>query len=559
MRLFKLMSTAFSQFDNTVENFLTKAFNSMGLQYNRSQIFEIIFTGIKGVMENAVFYIEDAFTEQNIKTAVRKRSVYALAQLSGYEPYYGSAPSGTILVKSAVDSGSGLSKIYLTNHMRITNRNTGYTYTIILPGDNYIIDLSKPLLTHEFKIVQGQYTAASYSAVGTAYETVHVSSNDLFDINYITVTVDGEEWSPAACLYDMDENGKQYIIKTGADNTFDVMFGTGVYGKILEEGQTVVVRYLQHSGSAGNIQPNTVSTMLFVDYASDSTGNNINPNDSLIIGVSGAVTGGTDADSVEFVRNMAGYNSRSLVMASEDNFRLFFRRFSFIGYSNCWSETNSMVVTASCLKNVDDLLSSDVTNYYSLSDSDILLSDEEKNMVIKTLDNSKRAFAGVTLKFQDPVIRKFALICYIKPDNVYNKQAIQDSVSSTVATMFSGMQDIEQFVAKSDIIKNILDDCEYIKAIDIDIISDLAEQTYYNGYYDKYILKYDNGSYEYRQQQIIYEPSSAPGLDIYGNISLDSKLEIPFISKGFRYYPNKTDNDKTDSIVINEPVQVVFI
>ena len=56
----------------------------------------------------------------------------------------------------------------------------------------------------------------------------------------------------------------------------------------------------------------------------------------------------------------------------------------------------------------------------------------------------------------------------------------------------------------------------------------------------------------------IYESSVYPGLDGYGNISLNSKLEVPVLHGGFNYYPEKDKNDKSNSIRIPE-IQVYFI
>ena len=69
MKLFKNIETTFDNFDESIKSFLSKAFNNLGLQYTNTQIFGIIFNGIKGVMQNIMFYIEDAFTEQNVYTA----------------------------------------------------------------------------------------------------------------------------------------------------------------------------------------------------------------------------------------------------------------------------------------------------------------------------------------------------------------------------------------------------------------------------------------------------------------------------------------------------------
>ena len=73
MKLFDIIDTTFENFDATVRNYLSKTFNDLGLNYSSSQIFGTIFDGMKGIMQNIMFYLEDALTEQNIYTATRKR------------------------------------------------------------------------------------------------------------------------------------------------------------------------------------------------------------------------------------------------------------------------------------------------------------------------------------------------------------------------------------------------------------------------------------------------------------------------------------------------------
>ena len=71
MKIFDVISTSFDRFDNTVNTYLNRALDGIG---QNSQMFNVIFTAIKGIMQNAMFYIEDALTEQNIYTASRKKS-----------------------------------------------------------------------------------------------------------------------------------------------------------------------------------------------------------------------------------------------------------------------------------------------------------------------------------------------------------------------------------------------------------------------------------------------------------------------------------------------------
>ena len=147
-----------------------------------------------------------------------------------------------------------------------------------------------------------------------------------------------------------------------------------------------------------------------------------------------------------------------------------------------------MCVTATCMRNIRDEVN-DVDSYFAFDTKKLLLDNRQKEMITTTLNNSNKAFAGITLKFQDPIICKFAVIAYVKVDNVYNKELVKQSIKTSLANYFLNTLEDIQFIAKSDLLKKIIDDCENIVAIDLDIISELAEDTYKNGYYDKYVQR----------------------------------------------------------------------
>lgn len=559
MKLFKVMDTSFEKFDDTVRRYLAKTLNTLGLEYTHTQIFGVIFDGIKGIMQNIMFYIEDALTEQNIFTATRKKSVYSLAKISGYEAYYGSAACGTLIGKLHINNGltSKSTKIYIQNKTKVINKNTGIVYTIMLPTSYYAVDISKPLISHEFKIIQGTFTKASALAKGNELEAIHVNSINMFDRQYVEVKVNGETWEEVGNFYDMTEDGHQYMLSIGYDNTFDIIFGDNTYGKKLTEGDTITIDYLNHNGVLGNISLNDSYEFMFDDYGHDSLNNSININDYISLSMQNCVSSGNNSDSIEFIRNMVGSNSRSLVLASESNFDLFFKRFSFIGYTNCWSDSNTMFINVTCLTNIKNEIK-DIEDYYNMNIDDMLLNNNQKHMIINTLDNSNKLFAGLTLCFKDPIIRQYAFICYVKVDNVYNKDTAIQDIRKYLAEYFLDLPNNTVFIAKSTIINLLVDNIECITSIDIDIISKYAEDAYYDNYYIKYELNNVNNAYQYQEIYKVYEKGIYPGLDGYGNISLDSKIEIPVLHGGFRYYSNKDNNDKSNFIKIPD-IQVYFI
>ena len=204
-----------------------------------------------------------------------------------------------------------------------------------------------------------------------------------------------------------------------------------------------------------------------------------------------------------------------------------------------------MTIWATCTSNVIENLK-EVNDYYSLTDADFLLSGEQKNMILNTLDNSKKTFAGINLKFQDPVIRRFAILCYLKIKSEYAKQSVENDIKDIFGRYFMALDKSTQFIPKNDLI-NIGSTCnENIEAFDIDIVSEMNETAFYNRYYYKYEMTNNNGVYTFEKKKAFYEKDNVLGLDLAGNISLDTKLEIPVLGGFFRYFPEKDDGDRTE-------------
>lgn len=574
MRLFNIIDTSFARFDNTVQTYLQKTMSALGIPYTNNNIFGVIFNVLKGVTQNAMFYIEDALTEQNLFTATRKKSVYNLAKLSGYVPYYGSAAAGTIICSTKINDGLNVSnindtnvstKIYITNGSQIRNTNTGLVYTLLLPTDEYVIDISKPLVKHEFKVVEGSWLIFQYTGIGVPFETFSVGVNGLYDANYIEVMVNGVKFEQVNSVYDMGYDDYGYVVIPGYDSLFDIEFGNGTYGYNVCEGDTIVVKYISHSGTRGNIDD--INTNLMFDRGlPNASGEAVNPSNYLDITQKSPITGGTDADTVQEVKNAVGGSTSSSVYTTPENFKLFLTRFSFVGWCNVFCNSNSLSVTGVCLSNIYNKINNKL-DYYSISENELLLSSNEKKLITTTLENSKKLYAGIQFSLQDPVIRKYAAVCYVKLiDHSINRDNVIDKIKTQFADYFINLQSSTLYIPKSDIITIMMNNLsDTIESFDFDFISETEESAYLNGYYTQYKQQLVNGQYKYIPYIITYEPGSRPGLDDFGNINLDSELEVPLLHGGFKYYPDKGINNynkkniHNNSIMINETVQVYFI
>ena len=561
MKLFKTIETTFKNFDDTIQAFLAKSFNNLGLQYTNTQIFGIIFNGIKNIMQNIMFYIEDAMTEQNAQTATRRTSVFSLAKVSGFEPSYGTSAGGILIAKMHLNNliNKNHNIIYINNHSLVVNKNTGIKYSIILPTNYYVLNIDNPLIEYQFKIQQGQFVKSTYAAKGNELETIHISSILAFDRNYITVTVDGEKYEEAACLYDMDEDSKNYILNIGFDNSFDIIYGNGIYGKKLMDGQVVTIEYLTHSGLLGNIKANEISEFEFDDSGVDMLGNNVNINDFLNLSINTFISGGNDADDIEFIKNMIGYNSRSLIYSSVDSMKLFLKRFSFIGYNNCFTSLKNNKIYIVALQNIPNLYENK-EKYYELTDNEFLLNEDQKNMIISTLSNSNKTIAGFNIEFINPIIRKYSIILYVKIKSEYQKEIVKYNIQNVILDYFLNLSYSVKFISKSDIINLILnnDTDKLIESIDLTFISEYNEMAFAEGTYEEYINDDDFYTNNLTKHKYKYNNNNNLGLDIFGNISLNTIIEIPRLCGNIKYYIDKENSNKKDGI-ITKPIEIYFV
>lgn len=553
MRLFNILSTSFENFDETMKSFLNKVFGKEGQEYSKANIFSVVFEGIKGVMQNMMFYIEDAVTEQNVFTATRKKSVYSLAKISGYDPWYGSAATGTVLISSKITNGTGTasSKILIPNYTTLQDKSSGTIYTLMLSNDYIMLDLNLPLTSYDVKFVEGSWRTATAVAEGNTMETLTIAPHGLFDKNYLDVYVNGEKWSATGCVYDMTEDSKEYVVTSNFDGNILLVFGDGVYGRKLSEGDNVSIMFINHNGSSGNMKITDTPELEFRDNIVDSLGNSLDGNELLNITLSNNASGGTDSDSISFVRNMIGYNSRSLVLASEDNFKMFLNRFSFIGPFNIVTYEDSLNLTVVAFSNLLQNIES-VSDYYTVEEKNLLLSDYQKLVIKKSLSNSNKTFGGVSIQFVDPIIRNYSMCCYIKVDNDYEKYVVKQSISKVIGNYFLNLGTNIQYIAKSDIIKEVTDNVSNISGFDFDFISEADEIARKNGYWYKKELHKTGDTTKYVDVRQIYDKTDMIGLDEVGNIRLNTKLEMPLLHKCTMYYDD-------DSQAIVDPIQYFFV
>ena len=557
MKLFKLENIKFNALNSSIRDYLSKTLSGFGSNYNNSTIFGQIVNVLSAVSQNILLYIEDALTEQNKFTAQRKKSVYGLAALSGYEPSLGKA-TGVDLALSFVPNNVSKFNAIINNHQTLVCNQNGLYYNIILPQEAIVLSLEKYNTERYLYAVQGKFESQSFISTGGKYYTQNIRYVGFLDTDYISVKVNDETWEKCDSVYDMKSDGKQFVVKVNYVNGIDIVFGNDVHGRALQNGDIIYVSYLVHDGEQGNLDVNKATNFIFDMPLMDISGEEVDGNAifNVTFASQDAVSSGSNSESVNHVRQMIGINSRSLVLASPDNFKNFISKFSFCGYNRTWSEPGSLIINSLIIKNYKDQLN-DGKEYFNLTEQDFYLSKPQKESIIKCLSETGGQLSGSTYKIFDPDLYKYAMYLYITLKNsTYDKEYIKNQIRVLVGDFFCNIEN-DKFIPKSDLIHYIKENVNGVDSADIYFLSEKNETAIQTKSYKKVTYSYNpaTGVYNKKIEDIYLYDGENPniGLDEHGNIKLENDEQFPVLMGGWDYL-----NKEGQEVKVVDPLIIIF-
>lgn len=554
MKIFGLLDTQYNRFSNSVKTHLSKNLSEFGTKYGNATIFGQLINVLCASVQNIMLYIEDSLVEQNKFTAQRKKSIYSLASISGYEPSLGKATSVQLRF-SYIPNNYDSTNIVISNHERLVCTQNGLTYNVVLPQESVILSASVNNSTRVIQAVQGRFENQTFMSTGGNYYTINFKYSGNLDMDYVQVKVNGEKWNRESCFYDMHANGNQYVAKSAYEGGVDLIFGNNVHGKALSNEDVVEVSYLVHNGEEGNLNTQEETYFVFDNPIRDTDGNEIDGNAVFVVSFASndSVTSGSDSESKEYVRQMIGMNSRGLVLASPNHYKVFMNRFSFCGYNRTWSEKGSMIVNSMVLKNFKLKMDSS-SDYFTLNENDFILTQNQKKSILDCIESSGMQLGGISYNIVDPVICKYSMYIYVKmKSHQQDKEYIKNQIRNLVGDFFTNINS-DIFIPKSDIVCLIKNNIQNVDSVNVYFLSEANESAIRTGsYVDKtYTFNPSKGTYDIKEEKCYVYPGENPnlGLDEHGNIYLTNDAEFPVLMGGWNFNNNEGQSVMAQPITI---------
>ena len=561
MKILDLLQTRYTEFQNQVRVYLSKTLKNYDENYGNNTILGQLINVLGSAVQNVLLYIEDGLTEQNKFTVQRKKSIYSLAQLGGYNPSLGKAASCMVRMTVQPNNYNAYS-IIVPNKTKLICSYNGLKYNIVLPQEAITFAISDDVSNKYLQVVEGSFETQSFMVYGGQLYTQTVLFNGDIDIDYLEVKVNDELWEQKDSLYDMDPDGKQYVVKTSLSKGIDILFGNEQFGRALKLNDKVDVTYLVHDGEIGNIESDEDVYFSFEDEIKDAAGGSINGNEVFVIKLAdtNSVSGGTYSESAQKVKEMIGYNSRALVLADPKNYKVFLNRFSFVGYNRTWSEEGSLIVNSIVLRNYKQMLERG-SDYFNLNKSDLFLSEAQKQSVKNCIANSGQQLAGVTYNIINPEVCRYAAYVYLKMKDVqYDKTSVEQAIRDAVGDFFTNLES-DIFIPKSDIIAVIKGASDAIDGVDVYFLGEKNEQAIIDKKYTNktYTFNPSKGMYDISEETVYVADGENPGIgfDEYGNIYLDNNDQFPVLMGGWQFKSSRL-GETPQYTTISNPLILVF-
>ena len=260
MALVNFANLDFNQIKSTLREYLRNNSNFTDYDFegsNLSTILDVLAYNTYIASYNANMASNECF----IDSATLRENVVALARNIGYTPRSRTASAATISFFVDTDGITPAPTSITLNRGPVATSNGTFG------GESYIFslldDVTVPVVNgiasfDLLTIYEGSYLTETYTYSSRNPNQRFLISNVGADSNSIRVRVGTnsstakQTYAKQDSLFDIDGDSRVYFLQEVEDERYELIFGDGVFGRALSEGNEIEITYLTTSGGSSN-------------------------------------------------------------------------------------------------------------------------------------------------------------------------------------------------------------------------------------------------------------------------------------------------------------------
>lgn len=268
--------------------------------------------------------------ESFLDSATLRENVVSLARNIGYVPRSRKSAQAIINFNFKFNGNSNTVKLRKGLVCVGAQNNTSFTFsipediTVVSPidaGSNILTNPPRTAVFNNLNVYQGTLLK-KYFNVNSSLDQRFILDNSFIDTASIRIFVrksgstSGLEYSKIDNITSVNEKSNIYLIQEIKDEKYELLFGDGLFGKKLENGDIIEVSYIITDGKAGNDGKN----FSFSAEAVDDAGNPLSASQSPVITTIQTAKGGGDIEGIDSIKYIAPrvYSSQYRAVTAKD-------------------------------------------------------------------------------------------------------------------------------------------------------------------------------------------------------------------------------------------------
>jgi hypothetical protein len=276
-------------------------------------------------------------------------------------------------------------------------------------------------------------------------------------------------------MLDMPRGAQGFIAKTGITNGLDIFFGNGSFGKIPEDGASILVEYLVTEGALGNISTDNLTqlTFTFTDPGLNIIGEEIALASVLTVSAISAPHFGTDPESLTLTRLIAPKASKNFALVNLDNYEVLMKKLQlFSSVRVTLNPLDDRIINIFLVPDITKVFAQ-ATDYFSTIQNKFKLTNYQKTEILRYIEKSGTKLVSTGINLLDPVATKYILNISLVTFEGFDKESIKAIILDSIAGYFISNTRKDR-IPKSDLIK-MIELIDGVDSVSIQIVGEANE------------------------------------------------------------------------------------
>lgn len=422
----RIKDIEFDLIKQNLKNFLKSQSEFSGYNFEGSAL-NILLDVLAYNTYYQAFYNNMTVNEMFLDSATKRSSIVSIAKHFAYRPRTVTSARCEVQIKT-----NDISKTIVPRGTKVTATSGGVSYDFIVLEDTPLVPsqftngITTQLSTETITVVEGTIKKYSFVADSGNSSQKFVIPFQNVDASTLRVVVQAnsdaeffETFTEANNITEVKEDSAVYFLEENSDGYLELVFGDGVLGKRLSDGNIIRVEIVQSVGEDANGIGSINSSTIF-------GGPKTIPQSTTIVVVPSS--GGAPKETKQSIRfnTTRNYVTQNRAVTKEDYRNIILKDYPSLEDVICWGgEDNDPIQYGRVFISVKPR-------------QGVFLSTQQKDNIIQTITRTRNV-VGVLVEFVDPDVLFLNLTVNVKIDPINLVQGVDSLVSEIKETVYDFM------------------------------------------------------------------------------------------------------------------------